>query len=181
MFQLLNVIQDSGDLTRSYCTATFTECETQTLIQGYTIEQFDLNLNVVTRHYHFNSFRKLDLASAVHRTQIELRTILVAERSVTATFFLLQNIDRSLEVIVRSNSSRVYDYHTALYFVLVDTAKQQTYVVSSFTFGKSLAEHFNASDDRLLVFTKTEQLNFIADLATACLDTAGGNCTTTRD
>ena len=46
------------------------------------------------------------------------------ERSMTTTLFLLQDIDLSLEVIVRLNLSWVCEDHTALDLVLVDTTEE---------------------------------------------------------
>jgi hypothetical protein len=73
------------------------------------------------------------------------------------------------------------DYHTALDLVLVDTTEEQTYVVTGLTLVEDLAEHLDASNDRLLVSTKTENLNLVAYLHAAGLDTTCGNSTTARD
>ena len=100
---------------------------------------------------------------------------------MTATFFFLQHIDRSLKVIVRSDSTRMYNYHTALNFSLIDTTEQQTYVVTSLTFSQVLAEHFHTGDNRFLIFTKTEQLNFVTNLTNTRLNTTRSNSTTASD
>ena len=100
---------------------------------------------------------------------------------MTTTLFLLQHVDRCLEVIMRSDSSWVYNNHTALDFFFIDTAEKKTYVVTCFTFVKNLTEHFNSSNYRLLVLTKTKQLNFIANLTTTSLDTTSCYSTTTCD
>ena len=100
---------------------------------------------------------------------------------MTTTLFFLQDIDRSLEVIVRSNSSWVYDNHTALNFSLINTTKEKTYVITSLTLCEVLTEHLNTSDYRLLVLTKTEQLNFITYLTYTSLNTTSSNSTTTCD
>ena len=84
-------------------------------------------------------------------------------------------------MIVRSNSTWVYDYHTTLNLCLIDTTEKQTYVITCFTLSQYLTEHLYTSDDRLLVLTKTEQLNFVTNLATTSLDTTCSNSTTTCD
>ena len=175
------VFEDLCDLTRTYCTTALADSETKTLVQSYCVDELNLDLYVVTRHYHLNSLWKLDLTCTVHSTEIELRTILVTEWSVTTTLFLLQYIDRSLEVIVRSNSTWVYNYHTTLNLSLIDTTEKQTYVITCLTLSEYLAEHLNTSDDRLLILTKTEQLNLVTYLATTSLDTTSSNSTTTCD
>ena len=80
------------------------------------------------------------------------------ERSVTTTFFFLQDINLSFEFRVRFNLTWFTKNHTTFDFVLVDTTEQQTYVVTSFTLIQQLAEHFNTSYNRLLVFTQTERV-----------------------
>ena len=100
---------------------------------------------------------------------------------MTATLFLLQYIDRCLEVIVRSDCTWVYNYHTTLNLVLIDTTEEKTYVIASFTLIKDLTEHFNASNNRLLVLTETKELNLVTNLNTTSLDTTSNNSTTTSD
>ena len=180
-FRLLEVRKDCCNLTRAYGTTTLTDSETKTFVQSNLIDQIYFNLNIITRHYHFNAFWQLDFTRAVHRAEIELRTILVTEGSVTTTFFLLEDIDGSLELLVRLDNAGVSNHHTALDFSLVDTTEEETYVVTSFTLIKELAEHFNAGNHRLLVFTKTEDLNFITDLNDTGFYTTGSNSTTASD
>ena len=43
------------------------------------------------------SFGEADFTGAVHCTEIELRTVFVAERSMAAAFFFLQYVDGSFE------------------------------------------------------------------------------------
>ena len=82
---------------------------------------------------------------------------------------------------MRSDNTRVSDYHTTLHFLLIDTTEEETYVITSLTLIKNLAEHLNACYNRLLVLTKTEELNFVTNLHNTSLDTASSHCTTTCD
>ena len=175
------VFEDLCDLARTYCTTTLADSETKALVQSNCVDELNLDLYVVTRHYHLNSLRKLDLTCAVHSTEVELRTILVAERSVTSTLFLLQNVARSLEVLVRLDLTRVAEYHTALDLVLVDTTEEKTYVITSLTLIEDLTEHLNTSYDTLLVLTETKELCLVAYLNATSLDTTSSNGTTTCD
>ena len=61
----------------------------QTYVQSNWVDQVNLDFYVITWHYHFSTFWQVDLTGTVHSTQIELRTILVTEWSVTTTLFLL--------------------------------------------------------------------------------------------
>ncbi len=100
---------------------------------------------------------------------------------MTTTFFFLQYIDLSLELLIWLNLTWVTKNHTTFDFILVNTTEQQTYVITSFTFIKDLAEHFNACYNRLLVFTKTEEFNFVTYLNTTCFNTTSSNSTTTSN
>ena len=136
---------------------------------------------MVTRHYHFYTFGESDFTRYVERTNVELRTVVVVERSVTTTFFFLQDINLSFEFRVRFNLSRVADNHTTFDFILVDTTEQQTNVITSFAFVKNLTEHFNTGYNRFLICSQTEDLNFITHFYATCLDTTSSNSTTTRN
>ena len=168
-------------MTRTYCATTFADSEAETYVESYSVDEVYSDFHVVTRHYHFNAFGENDLTGAVHGTEVELRTVLVTEWSVTTTFFLLEDIDRSLESLVRFDNTGVGDNHTTLDFLLVDTTEEETYVVTSFTLIKELAEHFHTSYNRLLVFTKTEDLNFVTNLNDTSFYTTSSNSTTTSD
>ena len=168
-------------MTRTYRTATFTDCETQTFVASNRSDEFHVDSHVVTGHYHFYTFGESDFTRYVERTNVELRTIVVVERSVTATFFFLQDINLSLKFRVRFNLSRVADYHTTFDFVLVDTTEQQTYVVTSFAFVKNLTEHFNTGYNRFLVGTQTQDLYLVANFYATGLDTTRSNSTTTSN
>ena len=175
------IVDDFCDLTRTYRTTTLADSETQTSVQSHSVDKLNSDLNVITRHYHFYALRQMNLTGAVHCTEVELRTILVSERSVTSTLFLLQNVDRSLELLERLNLSRMAEHHTTLDFILVDTTEKQTYVITSLTLIKELTEHLDTCNDRLLVLTKTEQLNLITYVDNTSLDTSCSNSTTTCD
>ena len=168
-------------MTRTYCATTFADSEAETYVESYSVDEVYSDFHVVTRHNHFNAFGENNLTGAVHGTEVELRTVLVTEWSVTTTFFLLEDVDRSLERLVRFDNTGVGDNHTTLDFLLVDTTEEETYVVTSFTLIEELAEHFHTSYNRLLVFTETEDLNFVTNLNDTSFYTTSSNSTTTSD
>ena len=173
------LVEDFGDLTGTYGAATFADSEAETLVASNRSDELDDNLNVVTRHYHFYALGESDLTGNIQSTDVELGTVVVVEGSVTATFFFLQDIDRSLELGVGLNDTGVADNHTALDVFLVDTTEEETNVVTGFTLIEELAEHFDTSYGGLHVCAKTHNLNFVADLNDTGFDTTGGNSTTT--
>ena len=175
------ILEDLSNLTRTYCTATLTDSELETLSHSNWSDQSNVDSYVVTRHYHLNSLWQLNLTSYVHCTEVELRTILVVEWSVTATFFLLEDVDLSLEVSVWSYRTWLAENHTTLNLVLIDTTEEKTNVITSLTLIEELTEHLNTCYNSQLVSAKTEELNLITDVNDTCLDTASSNCTTTCD
>jgi len=101
---------------------------------------------------------------------------------MTTTFFFLQDVNGSLELGMRSYLARVGDNHTTFDFVFVNTTEQQTYVVTSLTFVKNLAEHFHTGNDGFLAFcAQTDDLNFFTRLDDTGFDTASSHGTTTSD
>ena len=132
------LFEDFGDLTGTYGATALTDGEAKTGVACYGVDQVNDNLHVVAGHYHLAAFGKGDFTGHVKGADVELGTVVVVEGSVTAAFFLLQDVDGSLELLVRLNNARVADYHTALDVLLVDTAEEETNVVAGFTFVKNL-------------------------------------------
>ncbi len=169
-------------LTCTDCTTTFADSETEVHVQCDFREQLNVDFYVITRHAHFNAFRKGDGTGNVRCTEVELRTIVVAKRSVTTTFFFLQNVNRSFEVFVRMNGTRFCDNHTTTDFIFVDTTEQQTYVITSLTSVEDLAEHFNTRNDGFeFLSTHTDDVNRVRSVDNTRFDTTCSNGTTTCD
>ena len=87
------LVDDLSDLTRTYCTTTLTDSETETEVQSNGVDELYRDLYVIPGHYHLSALGEVDLTGTVHCTEVELRTILVTERSVTTTLFLLPYVD----------------------------------------------------------------------------------------
>ena len=92
------LVKNLSNLTSSYRAATLTDSETELLVKSYRSDELNVDLDIVTRHNHFNALRESNLASNVKSSDEELRTIVIVEWSMTATLFLLQHINLSLEV-----------------------------------------------------------------------------------
>ena len=78
-----SLFHDFEDLTGTYRTTALTDCETQTLVQGNRVDQLHGDGHVVAGHHHVDACGQVNLTRYVHRTQIELGTIVVVERRVT--------------------------------------------------------------------------------------------------
>ena len=80
--------------------AAFTNSEAQTFFHSNRSNQLNVHTDVVAGHNHFNAFRQFDRAGNVSCTEVELRTIALEERCMTAAFFLGQNVNLGIEVSV---------------------------------------------------------------------------------
>src|SRR5690606_7821037 len=88
-------------------TATFTDRETKFFFHRDWSDQFNFDLNVITRHDHLYVCRKSHNTSHISSTEVELRAITFEEWSMTSAFFFGQNIRRSFDLFMRSNGSNV--------------------------------------------------------------------------
>jgi hypothetical protein len=80
----------------------------------------------------------------VGRAEVELRTVAVEERRVTAALFLRQDVDLGLELRVRGDRARLGANLAALDVLALDTAEQEADVVARLTLIEELAEHLDA-------------------------------------
>ncbi len=176
----MKLFNDLSNLTGTNGTTTFADSETQVLIQGNIGDQFYTNGKVITRHNHLATFGQEDFTSNVRSTEVELRTIVILERSMTTTFFFLQNINGGFKLVVRLYRTGFGNNHTATDLILVDTTEEQTYVIASFTFVKNLTEHLNTRNSRFqFLCTHTDDVNGITSVNNTRLNTTSGNSTTT--
>ena len=141
-----SLLDDLSHLSCTYGTATFADREFQTFFHSDRLDQFYGHLGVITRHDHFCSGCQFYLSGHVCGTEVELRTVFVEEWSVTSTLFFAQYVHISFELGVRSDRTGFYDNHTAADLCFLETAQQQTGVVSSFSLIEELAEHFNTGN-----------------------------------
>ena len=124
------------------------------------MDELDGHLNVIARHAHLSAFGQRDNAGNVSCSEIELRTIVVEERSMTAAFILGQDVNLSGEVLVAGNSAGLCDNLAALDGGSLNTTKKKTYVVASLCIIQSLAEHLDTGNDGLLnLFLDTKDLD----------------------
>ena len=160
----------------------FADGEAETLFHGDRADELDSHLDVVARHDHFNTFRQFDRARNVRRTEVELRTIALEERGVTAAFFLRQDVDFALEVGVRGvivpGLARTWPRSTSSRFV---PRRKDTDVVTGFAFVQELAEHFDARAGRLRRRLDTDDFDFVANADDTTFNTTRHNSTTAGD
>ena len=144
------------------------------------MDQFDGHLYVITRHAHLNTSGQFANAGNVGGSEVELRTIVVEERSMTSTFILGQNVYLSGKLSVAGNSTGLSQNLSSFDFSSLDTTKQSTDVITSLCLIQHLTEHFDTGYNSLLgLFLDTNDFNFIIQMQNTTLYTTGSNGTTT--
>src|SRR5690606_16616579 len=129
-------------------------------------------VGVIARHYHFSSCSEFNLTGNVGSAEVELRTVLVEEWCMTTTFFFAQYVNLTFKFGVRCNGTGLADYHTTTDLGFLNTAEQQTGIVSGFTFIQQFFKHFNTGNGRRKrLVHQTNDLNSFTYFDTATLDT----------
>ena len=126
------------------------------------MNQLSCHLDVVARHAHLCSFRKHADTCYVSCSEVELRTIVVEERSMTSTFIFGQNVYLSGKFVVAGYRTWFTQNLTSFDLSSLDTTKQGTDVVTSLSLVKQLTEHLNTCYNSLLgLLMDTNDLYFI--------------------
>ncbi len=99
------LLEDLSNNAGTYGSAALTDSETQTFFHSDRGDQLNGHVNVITRHTHLCAFRQVDNTGNVSGSEIELGTIVVEERSMTAAFVLGQYVYMTLELGVRMNGA----------------------------------------------------------------------------
>src|SRR6476646_8218649 len=175
-------LEDLGDAAGADRAATLADGEAQTVLQGDGLDQVDLHLGVVTGHDRLGALGQVDHAGHVSRPEVELRTVVVVERRVTATLVLGQDVDVGLELRVRGDRARLDDDLATLDVLALGATQEQTDVLARTTLVEQLAEHLDAGDRRLGgSLLDADDLDLLVDLEDAALDTTGDDSATTGD
>lgn len=181
LYQRANLLNDRGDDARTDGVATLADSEAQALLHGNRVDEVALDGDVVTRHGHLGALGKLDRTGNVGGTEVELRTITIEERGVTAALLLGQNVDLAGELGVRGNRAGLAENLATLDVLTLDTAEQQTDVVASLAEVHGLTEHLDTGNNGVLGILDADDLDGLVELELTALDTAGSNGTTAGD
>src|SRR5581483_5144740 len=163
--------QDLRDHAGADGAATLADGEAHALLHGDRVDQLHHHLHVVARHHHL--LLDLDVAGDIRGAEVELRAIALEERRVAAALFLGQDVHLTLELGVRSDGARLAENLAALDLLTLGAAQQDADVVARLALVEQLAEHLHAGDHRLGGGTDADDLDFLADLHHAALDTTG--------
>ena len=100
------------------------------------MDQFNCHFYVISRHAHFCSFRKFANTCYVCCSEVELRTVVVEEWSMTSTFIFCQNVNLSCKFVVACYRTWFTKNLSSFDFCSLNTTKQSTDVVTSLSFIK---------------------------------------------
>src|SRR5215218_4734339 len=154
--------------------ATLTDGEPEALLHGDGLDQLDRHLGVVAVNDNLGARGQRDDTGDVRGAEVELRAVVVEERRVPAALVLREDVDRALEVRVRSDGTRLHDDLTALDVLALDAAQQQTDVVTGLALVEQLAEHLDTGDRRLRRGrADADDLDLLGDLDDAALHATG--------
>src|SRR6266571_661111 len=173
--------QDLGDDTSADGTAAFANCETQAFFHRDRVDQLDGDRHVIAWHDHFFVRWQLDRTGHVRGTEVELWTIVVEERGVTAAFVLRQHIDLAGEVVVRLDRTWLGQNLATLHVFTLGAAQQQADVVARLALVQQLAEHFHAGAGGLHGVLDADDFDLFADLDDAALNATGHHGAAARD
>ncbi len=176
------LVEDLGNDAGTNGTPTFTNGELGPLFDRDRTDHVDFEGDVITRHNHFNAFWQLDYTGNVRCVEVELRAVVREEWRVTATFFLAQDINFTLELGVGLDGTWLCQDLATFDLFATNATKQDPNVIASFTQVEGLTEHFKPSNGGLEhFFLQTNDLDFVTNLDRPTVDTARSNGPTAGD
>src|SRR5581483_2401595 len=170
----LELLDYFGDDAGADGAAALADRETQARIHGDRLDQLDVHVRVVARHDHLLALGKLHRARHVRRAEVELRAVVVEERSVAAAFVLRQHVHLGLELRVGRDRARLREHLSALDLLALHAAQKGAGVVAGLREVERLLEHLETGDHGLLdLLVDADDLDLVSDLDLALLDAPG--------
>ena len=173
------LFNDAYNSTRTNGSSAFTDSETKTLLHSYWMNQLYGHLYVIARHTHLNTRWQIANASNVSCSEVELWTIVVEERSMTAALVLCQNVNLSGKLVVALNRTWLAQTLSSFDFSSLNATQQSADVVASLSLVKQLTEHLDTSNNALTnILMDTDDFNFVIQVQSTTLYSTGSNSTT---
>ena len=161
---------------------TLADSECKSLLQSDRMDELDRHLNVIAGHAHLCSLGKSDNTCDISCSEIELRTIIIEERCMTATLVLSKNVNLSCKLLVRVYTAGLSDNLTSLDLISLNTTKKAADVITSISLVEGLTEHLDTGYNNLsLLMLNADDLYRIGELESTSLNTACSNSTTACD
>src|SRR5579859_1593060 len=178
----LVLLQDLRDPTGADGTATLADREAEALLHRDRLDQLHGHRRVVARHDHLGALGEGDDTGHVGGPEVELRAVVLEERGVPAALLLGEDVDRRLELGVRGVGAGLDHDHAALDVLALDTAKEQTDVLTRAGLVEDLAEHLDTGADGLhRLRLDADDLDLLVRLEHTALAPTGDDRTATGD
>src|ERR1035437_5215356 len=87
VYEITILFQNFCNLSCTYCTSTFTNCELQSFFHRNWLDQLNNKVCIITWDNHFSSCWQFNFTCNVSCTEIELRAVFLKEWSMTSAFF----------------------------------------------------------------------------------------------
>lgn len=146
-----------------------------------------LHLDVVTGHDDLGasvlgSLDKVKRARDIRSAQEHLGAVVAVESGMTSTLLLGEDVSGDEELGVRARSTGADHDHAAANLLALDTAEEDTAVVSGLGGVEVLLEGLDTGHDGLDgLLVESDKLDLISLLEESTLDTSGSDGTTTSD
>ena len=161
--------------------AAFPDGEAELFLEGDGGDQLDGDGHVVTGHDHLDPFGKLYDTGHVRGSEVELGTVAGEEGGMTATLFLVKDVDLALELRMGGDGTGFGEDLASFHFIFLDATEEDTDVVACLTLVEDLAEHLDGGGNGLQGGPEADDLHFLAGLDDASFHPAGDDGTTTGD
>src|SRR3989344_4999635 len=168
----LGLGNDLGDHSGTHRLTSLSDGKTHLVFERDGAHELHLEGHGVARHDHFHAFLQGHLTGYVRGADVKLRLVACEKRSVTATFLLCEDVDRRLKLSVWLNRARLAEHLAAMHVVFFGAAQKHTCIVASLTFFERFVEHLDPGHDGLGGVDNADDLDFLAHLYHAALDTA---------
>src|SRR6056297_3664755 len=178
---VVKLIDDFRYHAGAHRAAALADGEAQSILHGDRCNQLHHHLHVVARHHHLGALRQLHRTRHVRRAEVELRTIALEERRVSAALLLRQNVHLGLELRVRRDRTRLRQHLAALHLVTLRASEQHAHVVARLALVQQLPEHLHTSAGRLRRILDTDDLHLVSHLDDAPLDAPRDHRAAPRD
>src|SRR6266571_4456816 len=159
-----NLLQDLRHRAGADGAAAFADREAQSLVHRDRRDQFNEQVDVVSRHHHLHPRRQLRHPRHVRRPEIELRPVAVEERRVPSPLLLRQDVHLRLELRVRRDAPRLRHHLPPLHLFLLRPPQQQPDVVPRHPLVQQLLEHLHPGHHTLERRPDPHHLHLLAHL-----------------
>lgn len=156
------LLDDLGDNTGSDGAAALAQGKAHALLHCNALEQFDLDVGVVSGHHHLGAFRQRNRPGDIGSAEEELWLVVRHKRRVSTSLVLLKYINLRLQFLVGGHGSRLGQDLAALDVVTLHTTQENADVVSGLTLLEILVEHLHARTGGHGRGLEADDLEFIA-------------------